>query len=189
MFYLKNIFTIPNIISFIRLLLIPLFVIIYFSDTIANSYLWSVIIVILSGLSDVIDGVIARKCNMVSDLGKILDPIADKATQVVVVLCLAINHPSLLPMFGILFLKELLTMFAAIYVLSNGTKPISARWWGKLSTIVIFLTMVYTVLLDIYTISAIPLYILIAASIICMIVSVSGYFRMFSGQVKGEPKK
>lgn len=186
---MKNILTIPNIISFIRLLLIPFFAIFYFADNIEEHYTWCIFIVLLSGLSDVVDGFIARKCNMVSDLGKILDPIADKLTQVVILLCLAINHPSLLPMFGVLFLKELVTLFAAIYVLSNGTKPISAKWWGKLSTIVIFLTMVYTVLLDIYSISVIPLYILVTASIICMVISVSGYFKMFSGQVKGDPKE
>ncbi len=186
---MKNIITIPNVISFIRILLIPMFVIVYFSEGIDNKFFWAAFIVIISGLSDIIDGLIARKCNLVSDLGKILDPIADKMTQIVVILCLTINHPSLLPMFGVLFLKELLTLFAAVYVLTNGTKPISARWWGKLSTIVIFLTMIYTVLTDIYSITHIPLYILVAASIVCMIISLSGYFKMFSGQVKGVPKK
>lgn len=186
---MKNFFTIPNIISFVRLLMIPFFAICYFSDNIQNRYIFCIILVVLSGLSDVIDGFIARKFNMISDLGKILDPIADKLTQVVILLCLCINHPSLFLMFGVLFLKELFTLFAAIYVLSNGIKPISARWWGKLSTIVIFLTMFYTVLLDLVDISRIPLYILTFASIICMIISLSGYFRMFSGQVKGDPKK
>ncbi len=186
---MKNIFTIPNIISFIRLLIIPFFAICYFSDNIENRYAVCIAIIVISGLSDIVDGFIARKFNMVSDLGKILDPIADKLTQVVILLCLCINHPSLLVMFGVLFLKELLTLFAAIYVLSNGTKPISARWWGKLSTIVIFLTMFYTILLDLFDISRIPLYLLTFASIVCMIISLSGYFKMFSGQVKGDPNK
>ncbi len=184
---MKNIFTIPNIISFIRLLLIPLFVYIYFSETILNNYFWCIFIVLLSGFSDVLDGIIARKCNMVSDLGKILDPIADKLTQVVIVLSLVIKYPILWPMFIVLFLKELFTLFASIYVLANGTKPISARWWGKLSTLVIFVTMFYTILIDIVsTLSLIPLYILIVASIVCMIISVTGYFKLFSGEFKGE---
>lgn len=187
---MKNIFTIPNVISFIRLLLIPIFAIIYFNDDFTYRYFWCIFIVLLSGFSDVIDGVIARKCNMVSDLGKILDPIADKLTQVVLILCLLINYPILLPMFCVLFLKELFTLFASIYVLSNGTKPISARWWGKLSTIVIFITMFYVVLLDIVEkLTIIPLYILIVASIVCMLISVLGYFRLFSGEIKGENNK
>ncbi len=187
---MKNIFTVPNIISFIRLLLIPIFVVIYFTDDIENKYLLCILIVIISGFSDILDGIIARKCNMISDLGKILDPIADKLTQVVIVLCLVIKHPVLQPMFLVLFFKELLTLFASIYVLSSGTKPISARWWGKLSTIVIFLTMVYTVLTDIIEeITLVPLYILVIVSIICMIISIFGYFRLFSGDFKGENTK
>ncbi len=186
---MKGIFTIPNIISFFRLVLIPFFAIIYFSDEITYKYFWCIIIVLLSGLSDILDGIIARKCNMVSDLGKILDPIADKLTQVVIVLCLLIYHTELFPLFIILFFKELFTLFAAVYVLSKGIKPISARWWGKLSTIVIFTTMFYSVILDIIpNLTSIPLYILIGLSIICMVISVSGYFKLFSRQVKETPQ-
>lgn len=190
MIILKNIFTIPNIISFFRLILIPIFAIVYFSDSLEYRYFWCVFIILLSGLSDIVDGVIARKCNMISDLGKILDPIADKLTQVVIILCLLINRRSLLPVFIVLFFKELFTLFAALYVLSNGTKPISAKWWGKVSTIVIFSTIFYSVMLDIFTeLTAIPLYILSAMSIVAMIVSVLSYFKLFKGQVKGEPKQ
>lgn len=190
---MKNIFTIPNIISLFRLMLIPLFVVTYFDKSENDYYLWSVIIVIISGLSDIIDGFIARRFNMVSDLGKILDPIADKLTQVVVILSLAINHPILFPMFIVLFIKELLTLFAAAHILSNGVKPISSKWFGKLSTVVIFLTMVYTIVIDLYSnsstvISELPLYFLVIASIVCMIISLCGYFRMFSKDVKGEPR-
>ncbi len=185
---MKHIFTIPNIISFIRILLVPFFAVLYFYDDIPLHYFWSIFIVVLSGISDIIDGFIARKFNLTSDLGKILDPIADKLTQVVVILCLMINHRILIPMFIVLFLKELFTLFAAVYVLSNGIKPISARWWGKLSTIVIFLTMFYTVIIDILDITTIPLHFLMAASIVCMIISVLGYFKLFSGQVKETPK-
>lgn len=183
---MKNIFTIPNIISFFRLILVPLFVITYFKETDSNYYLWSIIIVVISGISDVVDGFIARHFHMVSDLGKVLDPIADKLTQVVVILSLAINHPSIFPMFIVLFLKELLTLFVAVHLLSKGTKPISSKWFGKLSTVVIFITMFYTIMVDIYSISEIPLYILIALSIVCMLISVAGYFKLFSKQVKGE---
>ena len=186
---MKNIFTIPNIISLFRLILIPLFVITYFDKSETDYYLWSVIIVIVSGISDILDGFIARKFKMVSDLGKVLDPIADKLTQVVVILSLAINHPILFPMFIVLFVKELLTLFAAAHILANGVKPISSKWFGKLSTVVIFLTMVYTIFIDLYAITDFPLYFLVLVSIICMIISLCGYFRMFSKDVKGVPNK
>ena len=106
---MKNFLTIPNIISFFRLILIPIFVITYFKESITDHYLWSILIIVTSGISDVVDGFIARKFNMVSDIGKVLDPIADKLTQAVVLLCLVINHISILPMFVILFFKELIT--------------------------------------------------------------------------------
>ena len=183
---MKNIFTIPNLISLFRLMLIPLFVVTYFNESENNYYLWSIIIVVISGLSDIVDGFIARKFKMVSDLGKVLDPIADKLTQVVVILSLAIRHPSIFPMFIVLFAKELLTLFAAAHLLSKGTKPISSKWFGKLSTVVIFLTMVYTIAVDLFMVTEIPLYILIFASIVCMIISLCGYFRMFSKDVKGD---
>ena len=184
---MKNIFTIPNIISLFRLMLIPLFVITYFDQSENDYYFWSVIIVLISGVSDIVDGFIARRFKMVSDLGKVLDPIADKLTQVVVILSLAINHPILFPMFIVLFAKELLTLFAAVHILSNGVKPISSKWFGKLSTVVIFLTMVYTIFIDLYNITEVPLYFLVIASIVCMIISLCGYFKMFSKDVKGEP--
>ncbi len=183
---MKNIFTIPNIISMFRLALVPLFVITYFNESESNYYFWSIIIVVISGISDVIDGFIARHFNMVSDFGKVLDPIADKLTQVVVILSLAIKHPTIFPMFAVLFIKELLTLLVAVQLLSKGTKPISSKWFGKLSTVVIFVTMFYTIIVDIYQVSEIPLYILIVLSIVCMIISIGGYFKLFSKQVKGE---
>jgi len=182
---MKDILTLPNIISFFRLLLIPIFVITYFNESIANNYIWAIGILMLSGLSDVVDGFIARKFNMVSDFGKILDPIADKLTQAVIVLSLVIKHLELLPMFAVLFFKELFTLFAAVYLFSNGTKAMSSTWFGKLSTVVIFITMFYTVLVDICSFTSIPLYFLSALSIICMIISVTGYFKHFIKQGEG----
>jgi hypothetical protein len=73
--------------------------------------------------------------------------------------------------------------------MSNGTKPISSKWWGKLSTVMIFVTMVYAIVIDVYTVPVFLLYILIFASVVCMGISVAGYFRMFSGQVKGVKAK
>lgn len=187
---MKNIFTIPNVISFFRILLIPVFVIFYLAGDEDSKYIQiAIMIVIISGVSDIIDGFIARHFKMISDFGKVLDPIADKLTQASVVLCLSIMHPlALFPMFGVLFFKELITMIVAIHLLSKGTKPISSKWFGKLSTVVIFLTMVYTLLIDLLPtyIPQIPLYFFSLASIVCMLISVTGYFKIFSKHVKGD---
>jgi cardiolipin synthase len=135
---------------------------------------------VLSGLSDVVDGFIARHFNMVSELGKILDPIADKLTQAAVLFCLLINHKALLPMFVVLFVKELLTAIAAAYLLKNKfVKPMSARWWGKLSTVAIYSTIVYVVLMEfIPVLPEIVSTILMVISIACMILSMLGYMQI-----------
>ena len=81
----SRILTIPNLLSFFRLCLIPVFMWLY---CVEKNYLWTGIILILSGLTDTVDGIIARKFNMISDLGKVLDPIADKLTQAAMLFCL-----------------------------------------------------------------------------------------------------
>lgn len=184
---MNKIFTIPNIISFFRILLIPAFAVTYFIEVENQHIMWSVIILVVSGVSDVLDGFIARTFNMVSDLGKVLDPIADKLTQVVIILCLAIRNPSLFIMFGVLFIKELLTLIAATKIFAAGNKPVSAKWFGKLSSAMIFLTMFYAIMLDIFpTIPTIPLYVLNGVSVICMIIAMTGYFKVFLQYTKGE---
>ena len=72
-----KIFTIPNIISIIRIAIIPFFVYFYFTSSIENHYIYSLYVLLISGASDIVDGFIARRFNMISDLGKVLDPIAD----------------------------------------------------------------------------------------------------------------
>lgn len=184
---MNKIFTIPNIISFFRILLIPAFAITYFIEAEDQCFLWSIIILVVSGISDVLDGFIARTFNMVSDLGKVLDPIADKLTQVVIILCLAIRRPSLFIMFGVLFVKELLTLIAATKILTSGNKPMSAKWFGKLSSVMIFLTMFYAIMLDVFpTLYVIPLYVLNVASVVCMLIAMTGYFKVFLQYTKGE---
>ena len=83
--HLKKIITLPNILSLVRLLLIPVFCVVYVS---MGKYKPAAAILLLSGLTDVVDGFVARRFNMVSDLGKVLDPAADKLTQLAVLACL-----------------------------------------------------------------------------------------------------
>ena len=90
--YLKkeNILTIPNLLSLIRILLIPFIIWLYCAR---KAYLCTIIVIALSGFTDIIDGKIARKFNMVSDVGKVLDPVADKLTQATLVICLIARYP------------------------------------------------------------------------------------------------
>ena len=99
---MNRIFTIPNLLSLIRILLIPVFVALFFHDEMIGAAL----ILILSGLTDTLDGYIARHFNMITNLGKVLDPIADKLTQAVVAFCLCVKMPAVIPLFVLLVLKD-----------------------------------------------------------------------------------
>ena len=76
----KGCLTVPNLLSLIRILLIPVFALLFYQGQV----LWAVFVLFLSGLSDFFDGKIARRFNQISALGKILDPVADKLTQITI---------------------------------------------------------------------------------------------------------
>ena len=124
---------IPNSLSILRLIMVPFFVLAFFilSPQIAG------IILIASILTDVLDGYIARKYDMVTDLGMILDPLADKLMQATVCLCIGISYKIFwLP---VLFVaKELFMMIGAYVVIRSGRKVVPSKWYGKLAAVVFF---------------------------------------------------
>lgn len=182
----KNWMTIPNFISIVRLLLIPVFVVTYFWSF-EDHYIYAILIVGFSGLTDIVDGVIARRFNMISDLGKILDPAADKLTQATVLICLSISHPRLIPVVLLLFAKEICQLIGAVLLLkkSNVKQPPAARWWGKASTVILFLTMMLTVLTDIYPAfpDAVSIF-MIVLSCVALIFSFGGYYLKIYRELK-----
>ena len=97
-------FSIPNLLSYFRLLLIPLFIQLYMNENFTEA----LITLAASGLSDVIDGRVARKYNMVTDLGKVLDPVADKLTQCAMMFCVAMRYPAMWWLLGLHVVKELI---------------------------------------------------------------------------------
>jgi len=146
---LKKVFTIPNIISFVRILLIPVFVWAYLQERM----ILTLVVVALSGLSDKLDGTIARRMNQVSDLGKMLDPIADKLTQMTLAVLMFIRFHGADPVeypwmraFAWVFLgfiaKEILMFIFAGVVLLMGKRPVAAEIWGKLATVVFYVVMI-----------------------------------------------
>ena len=142
----KKIFTVPNILSMFRIILVPIIVWIYFDSRIKDHYLLALVLVFISALTDVLDGIIARKFNLITDLGKILDPIADKLTQFVVVFCLACDYPLMTVVAVIIFAKELLMLIGAVIFVKRGNETPYARWWGKLTTVVLYATMLMFIL-------------------------------------------
>ena len=142
----KEIFTIPNLLSLFRLLLIPAYVRIYLQASRESDFLLAGGILAVSCLTDLLDGYIARRCNMVSDVGKLLDPAADKLTQLVLILCLAGKHPILYPVLVLFLAKELFQIFAVIVHYRRGKALSGALTAGKVCTTVLFFSMILLVL-------------------------------------------
>ena len=135
--------TIPNWLCFIRIALIPVFTALFVKE----QYIAAFITMIVAALTDVFDGKIARKFNMVSNLGKILDPIADKLSQIAIVIILLVKFWDG-PLKYILFLfifKELLMVIGAGILMAKGMRPVAAEVWGKLATVVFYTFMITSI--------------------------------------------
>lgn len=142
----KDVFTIPNVLSFIRLLLIPVYVTIYLCATENVHYVVAGTIMAVSCLTDMIDGMIARRFNMVSAVGKFLDPLADKLTQFTVIICLLFSYPVLWCIVGLFVVKELFQLIAGIITFRKGRMLRGALISGKISTAVLFISLIYMVI-------------------------------------------
>ena len=143
--YLKkeNILTIPNLLSLIRILLIPFIIWLYCAQ---KAYLCTIIVIALSGFTDIIDGKIARKFNMVSNVGKVLDPVADKLTQATLVICLIARYPWMWALLALFAVKECLMLLWGYLTLKSTGTINGARWYGKLSTVVLYAVMMILIL-------------------------------------------
>ena len=128
----KQIWSIPNLLSLFRILLIPVMVTLYVKGrTIAALVVFGV-----SALSDIVDGQIARRFNMVTDLGKMLDPLADKLTQGAALLCVAQHRPQLFFLLGFMAMKELVQASIGARSMKKTGQAFSSKWFGKLCTVV-----------------------------------------------------
>lgn len=136
--YQKKILTLPNLLSCFRLCLIPamIWTCCFEHDAVSTASL-----LLLSGATDVADGIIARKYGMVSDLGKALDPIADKLTQIAMLFCLVSRFPRMLLPLIVLSVKEVFAGVTGLLTIhKTGTVP-SAVWHGKAATALLYTTM------------------------------------------------
>lgn len=131
----NKIFTLPNLLSLVRIALIPLIVWAYCHRQ--NSLLTAALL-LLSGVTDAADGLIARKCGAVSELGKALDPIADKLTQAAMLLCLVSRFPLMLLPFILLIVKETAVGLTGLQVIRKTGKVHGAVWHGKVTTVLLY---------------------------------------------------
>lgn len=143
----KEVFTIPNFLSLFRLLLIPVYIIIYLNAEEITDYYIAGGILAVSCLTDLVDGQIARRFNMISTVGKVLDPLADKLTQLALILCLATKYKYLWFVVGLFFVKELFQLIAGgCRLLHKGMMLKGALISGKISTTVLFISLIILVL-------------------------------------------
>ena len=138
----KEIFSIPNLLSYFRILLIPVYVTIYCSAKQASDYYLAAMILAVSCLTDLVDGKIARQFHMVTTLGKILDPLADKATQFALILCFATRYPILWNLLALFVIKEAFQLIAGSINLKHGRLLKGALISGKLSTTILFISFI-----------------------------------------------
>ncbi len=137
--YKKAVFTIPNGLSLFRLCLIPVIVWLYWGQ---ERYHWAGAVLILSGLTDIVDGFIARHYQMISDVGKVLDPAADKLTQGAVLLCLTVRFPNLIWPLALMAAKEAFMLISGFLVIKRTGRVPGANWHGKAATVLLYMTMV-----------------------------------------------
>ena len=137
---------IPNILTMFRFVLIPFII----GAILASNYMLAFILLTISGITDVADGYIARKYNMISDFGKLMDPLADKCTQLSVLLTLAIKGIIPYWVIIILILKEIIMISGASFLYGKQL-VVSSRWYGKLSTVLLFIAVVNSFIINIYS--------------------------------------
>lgn len=169
----KELLTIPNLLSLFRLLLIPVYVVIYLNATEPAHYYIAGGILAVSCITDLIDGKVARHFNMISTVGKVLDPLADKATQFTLILCLAVDYPILWVMIGLFVIKESFQLIAGYLAFRKGKMLTGALFSGKVCTTVLFVSLIILVLMP--DISKTAVIIIMVIDVLFMLVAFANY--------------
>ncbi len=182
--YQHKIITIPNIISMFRVVLIPFII---YSFVKLNNIPLTVVLIAVSALSDILDGKIARKFNMVSDFGKFFDPVADKATQIALAICLAFKIKMMIPLLIFLLIKEIFMGVSGYIVIKRTGAPDQAKWYGKACTVVLYGSMMAMILFP-----GMPewlSYALICLCAVFMLISIIGYAVLRRREIKESTTK
>lgn len=194
--YLTGCLTIPNLLSLIRIALIPVFAVL-FND---GNYVWAIIVLAVSGLTDFFDGKIARKFNQISALGKLLDPIADKLSQITiaVVFYLAFSNSSdetvkaFSWIFLIFLIKEAIMVIGGAIMIMFGLKPVAAEMPGKIATFAFYTIMCVImafgpdigIFKDAFILPATVMLVLVGISVVLTIIAFLSYVPGVLNQIK-----
>jgi len=140
---------IPNILTIIRFILVPFI----YTSVINKHYLTALIIFTISAITDVLDGYIARKYNYITDIGKLMDPLADKLTQISLLLALSILGILQWWIFIVVLIKELVLVISASVLYSKKDVVVYSKWYGKLATTLFYLAIVVSLIVNQFNIS------------------------------------
>ncbi len=162
---------IPNLISAGRIFLVPVFVSYYLDGKVTAA----MGVILLAAASDVLDGAIARRFNMVTKLGKVLDPVADKLMQAAMMLCAALKTPEVWLLLGLHILREVVLSLTGLHVMLVTGQVHSAKWYGKLCTVLIYVTMI-----ALLAFPQLPGHV-VSVLVLCCIVPVSACLVMYLG--------
>ena len=165
----REIFSIPNLMGYFRILLIPLFSWMYCTADSTGDYYAAAVVVGISGLTDMFDGKIARRFNMITELGKFIDPLADKLTQAALLICLAVRYPLMRAVLVLFVIKEGFMVVMGALLLPRGKKLDGAMWFGKVCTAVLYAVLFLLLLLPGIGIAAAD-----------VLIAVCGVFLLFS---------
>ncbi len=173
----KDIFTIPNIMGYVRILLIPVFCWLYITAETERDYLWATGVVLFSSFTDLFDGMIARKFHQVTELGKVLDPVADKLTHAALAVCLATRYPLMWALLALMAIKEGYMAFMGLHFLKQDKMLDGAMWFGKVCTATLFAGLFC--LFFFYKMSTLTANILIVVMMVIMVFTLCMYIPVF----------
>lgn len=174
MFTKKEIFSIPNILCYFRIGLVPIFIYTYFTAETSGEHMLSAAILLFSSLSDFLDGFIARKYNMITELGKLIDPVADKLTQFVVACSLMYTYPAYAWLVAIIVVKDGMLLFVGMYIYRKKGKHLAqAELPGKVATAVFFVVSI--ILIAFYIPGTMISTVMIYSTLILMIIAMVYY--------------
>lgn len=176
---------IPNILSVIRIALVFLFVALFFAG-----YVYPALLVFLiAGVTDIIDGYLARKYHWITNLGKILDPFADKLMQCTVLICLCVKGYIVAWFVIPFFVKEIFTLLAGLLVIKRRSVTVVSKWYGKLTVCLFYLTIAVSILFHNYFESHMVIKnILYIPASVCAVFSLIAYIKHYAWLKNAEPK-
>lgn len=140
---------IPNALTALRLLIVPFLGYFMYSE----KYILAIILFATGGLTDILDGYIARKYNLITKWGKVFDPLADKLMQITALVFLVMHHFIPTVVLAIVVLKELLMLIGGIMLYRKGKTVIGANWYGKLATVIFYFAILATIIFSLETLS------------------------------------